>query len=148
MNGIKSVIISLIFTSVAISICELLVPKDSKNQIRLITGTVLILSLVTPFLSGINFEDVNFDVYSKDIDVSYNTEKAIVMSIKCDIQDVLDEIGIKKGKIIVETGFDAQGSIIIEHINILLEEPDKPKTKLILDNLQQIYDFKIEIGDI
>lgn len=149
MNEIKSLVISLIFTTIAISICELLVPKDSyKNQIRLITGTVMLLSLISPFASGINFDKIDFDISYKDVVISSETEKAVAMSINNDIQEILFKNGINEGKIIIETDFDDQGSIIINKVYILFEEKDKIKSDLISIKLEQIYDFEIEFGDL
>lgn len=147
MIEFKNVVVSLIFTTIAISICELLVPKDSyKNQMRLITGTVLILSLVSPFINGICFDEIDFSISSSEVDVTYETEKAVAMSLNNDIQEILTENGITNGKIIINTDFDKQGSIIVEHVIILFEEKDKMQSGLILEKLKQKYSFSIEVG--
>lgn len=149
MSEIKSLVVSLIFTAIAISICELLVPKDSyKNQMRLITGTVLILSLISPFVSGIKIDDINLNAPTNDVEITYSTERAVATSINSDIQDILLDNDVKEGKVIIKTDFDEQGCIIIEQVIILFEEKDKMKSNTILEEFNRKHDFEIEVGDL
>ncbi len=147
MNEIKSLVISLIFTAIAISVCELLVPKESyKNQMRLITGTILIISLISPFVSKINFDDYKIDFNIEDVVITNETERAVATSLSNDIQSFLYENNVEQGKIIIETDYDDNSSIIIDQVVILFDENDKSKSEFILEKLKQKYDFEIKVG--
>ena len=76
MITVKGIVLSLVFCVFTISLCELLIPKNSyKNQMRLITGAVLIITMLSPFIGGIRLDDFEFNNQLNDI--SGVTEKTL-----------------------------------------------------------------------
>ena len=125
MNYIKSITISIVVTAVVIGIIELLLPKNQfKNQMRLITGTIILLSLISPLTY--DFKDLNLNVidYNNEILNYENNEKAVASSLNYEINVILGENGMENGKVIIETGLE-NSSIIIRKVNILLNKKDK-----------------------
>lgn len=147
MNDIKSITISIVFTAVVIGIIELLLPKNQfKNQMRLITGTIILLSLISPLTY--DFKDLNLNIidYNNE-NLNYeNSEKAVASSLNYEINVILDENGIENGKVIIETGLE-NSSIIIRKVNILLNKKDKIVEEKIKNEIYNKYKTNVEIGE-
>ena len=147
MNDIKSITISIVVTAVVIGIIELLLPKNQfKNQMRLITGTIILLSLISPLTY--DFKDLNLNIidYNNE-NLNYeNNEKAVASSLNYEINEILDENGIENGKVIIETGLE-NSSIIIRKVNILLNKKDKIVKEKIKSEIYNKYKTNVEIGE-
>ena len=149
MISIKEIVVSVVFTSVAIGLCELLVPDNSyKNTIRLITGAVMLISIITPLTKDFEFENIDFSSNSINIDVSGATEKSVALATKNEITDVLKENNIEKAKIIITTGCDENSSIIVDKACILFDKKDKSNYKEISSIIFNRIGIKVECGEL
>lgn len=149
MNTLKEIVISLIFSAVAVGLCELLIPKNSfKNQMRMITGAVLLISMISPFLSGFNMPEFDFSDFSVVYSIEENAKRSVAYAAKNEITDIILKNGIDKAKIIVNTGFDENKSIIIDSVIILFDKKDKAKTQTVADEVKDILNVKTEVGEL
>lgn len=149
MTNIKEAVISLIFSAVAIGLCELLIPKTScKNQIRLITSVVLLISMISPFING--FEIPEFDLKSSESNVDYyeSAEKSVAYAAKNEISEILSENNIEDAKIIINTGFDENNSIILDSVIILFDKKDKANINVITSQVKDKLKVNVEVGDL
>lgn len=148
MTALKEIVISLIFSAVAVGLCELLIPKNSfKNQMRMITGAVLLISMISPFLSGFNMPVFDFSDFSVDYSVEENAERSVAYAAKNEIADIILKNGVDKAKITVNTGFDENQSIIIDYVIILFDKKDKAKTNTIAAEIKDKLKVKTEVGE-
>ena len=72
MEILKTAVISVCITSIAVGIIESVLPNNShKRQLRLLTGAVIILSIISPFSKA---GDLDFPNYSSEtVAVSLST---------------------------------------------------------------------------
>ena len=149
MNSLKETVITLIFSAVAVGLCELLIPKNSfKNQIRIITGAVLLISMLSPFLGGFEIPEFNPSDFNADYNAKENAERSIAYAAKNEIADIIIENGIEKAKIIINTGLDENNSINIESAVILLDREGLTKSDLITSEIQNSLNTKIQVGEL
>lgn len=149
MNTLKEIVISLIFSAVAVGLCELLIPKNSfKNQMRMITGAVLLISMISPFLGGFTIPDFELSDFETDYNIEESAERSVAYSAKNEIADILYENDIENAKIIVNTGFDENKSIIIDSVVILFDKKDKAKTQTVTEQVKTNLNVKTEVGEL
>lgn len=149
MTGVKEAVISLAFSAIAIGICELLIPKNSfKNQMRLITGIVLFISMLSPFVYGIDVSEFDFDFNINNYDYSNVTEKSVAYAAKNEIVEILELNNVTNGKITVNTGLDKNKSIIIDSVIILFDKKDKAISKSVQSQVSNKLKVNVEIGEL
>ena len=150
MTSVKEVVISLIFSSVTIGLCELFVPANTlKNQMRLITGSILIISMITPFLNGIDISDFEIpNADYKNYSISDKTERAVAISAKEEISEILNQLNINDAVIKINTLRDENNSILIESVLILFDEKDKSKSEKTANRIYNSLGFVTETGVI
>ncbi|MBQ7129361.1 MAG: stage III sporulation protein AF [Clostridia bacterium] len=126
MITVKGIVLSLVFCVFTISLCELLIPKNSyKNQMRLITGAVLIITMLSPFIGGIRLDDFEFNNQLNDI--SGVTEKTLAYGYKTEIFEILKDNDIDNAKITISIKTDENNSINVSNVIILFDKKDKDK---------------------
>lgn len=144
MTSVKSIVISLIFCVITISICELLVPKNTyNNQMRLVTGAVLLITMISPFVSGIDFSEFNFEK-SSDYDFSEISHKTVAYAYKTEIFDILENNNITNSKITVTTDLDENNSIKVKSVIILFDKRDKNKIPFVKKDIKEKLDVDIQ----
>ena len=112
MNLIKSAVISICFTAVAIGIIEAIAPKNTHTrQLRLLTGAILLLSLLTPLLSLSKAELKIPDFTQYSISDENALSSAAALAAKTDISQILSANGVKSAKIKIITDITEQGGI-------------------------------------
>lgn len=125
MNMVKSAVISICFTAVAIGIIEAIAPRNAHSrQLRLLTGAILLLSLLTPLLS-LSKTDIklpDFTQYSVNDESSLS--KACALAAKSDIAQILSANGIKSAKIKIITDITEQGGINLNKAVITVSSAD------------------------
>ncbi len=123
MNILKSAVISICFCSVAVGIIEMLLPDNSyRNRIRLLTGAVLMISMLTPFFSLSKLEMPEFSDSIVDFEVNESLEKAAAMSVSSAVDDILQKHGVQNAKISIFTDRNADNSININKAVIAVEK--------------------------
>ena len=123
MNILKSAVITICFCSVAVGIIEMLLPDNSyRNRIRLLTGAVLMISMLTPFFSLLKLEMPEFSDSIVDFEVNESLEKAAAMSVSSAVDDILQKHGVQNAKISIYTDRNADNSININKAVISVEK--------------------------
>lgn len=149
MTGIKEAVISLAFSAISIGLCELLIPKNSfKNQMRLITGVVLFISMISPFVYGIDLADFDFSFDIDNYDYSNVSEKSVAYAAKNEIVEILEANNVTNGKITINTGLDKNKSIIIASVIILFDKKDKAISNNIQKQVSDKLKARVEIGEL
>ena len=149
MNTVKEIVISLIFCALAVGLCEMLVPKHSyKNQMRLITGTVLLVSMLSPFITDYNFESISIPSFNDSVEVSDSASRTVAYALKNEIQEIIYDYNIKQAKIIIKTGEDENKSIIIDSVIILFDKKDKGMTQKVVKQIENKINVKIQVGEL
>ncbi len=109
---------------------------------RLITGAVLLITMLSPFLNGISFEKIEFNTNSYDF--SGISEKTVAYGVKTEIFEILKENDIENAKITINTQTDKNNSIKVNDIIILFDIRDKDKTKLIKRKINKKLKMNVE----
>lgn len=148
MNGLKETIISLIFSLVAVGLCELLIPDNSfKNQIRLITGAVIIICMISPFVNGFEIKEFDFSSFENEYDIAGQAERSVAFAAKNEIEDILRENQIETAKITITTDKDENNSIIIDSVVIYFDEKDKSKESYLSNLIENKLGIETEVGE-
>lgn len=149
MNTLKEITVSLIFCSVAIGLCELLVPKESfKNQMRLITGCVFLICILSPFVNGIELPEYDFSDLNTEFDITESAERSVAFAAKNEISELLKEYNIENASISITTGLDKNNSIILESVIILFDEKDKSVSEKIIRQAEDKLNLKVQAGEL
>ena len=118
---------------------------QEENQMRLITGTVLLLSIISPF--SYEFEKIDFDFNNQvyDYNITHKTEKSVALSLNYEIKKILNENDVFDGRIIIQT--ENENDIInIKDVHILFHEDDMVKTDAILNKINDNLNIKVKAG--
>ncbi len=138
---------SVCFTAIAVGIIEMLIPKESfKPQMRLITGAVLIISMLVPMYSISKLEIPDIDSQTISVDVNDSLASAAAASIKQEISSDLADNGINTAKIIVYTDIGKDNSIIINKAEILVGKNDIDKASTAAKVSEQRLQVNVEVG--
>ena len=149
MNTVREVVISLIYSTISVGLCELLVPKNSyKNQIRLITGTVLIISMLSPLISDFGLKSIEIPHFNNNYEVSANVSRSVAYALKNELEEIVCNNGVDKAKIIIQTGKDENNSIIIDSVVILFDKKDKEVSHTIAKQVENKLNVKIQVGEL
>lgn len=144
MTSVKSIVISLIFCVFTISICELLIPKNSyKNQMRLVTGGILLITILSPFLGEFDFSKWSFEK-SFDYDFSRISDKTVAYAYKTEIFDILNVNGVENTNLTINTTTDENNSIKVKSVIILFDKRDKNKIPLVKKDIKEKLDVDIQ----
>lgn len=124
MNGVITAISTLIFAAMAMGLIESLLPPDSlKNRLKIITGAVMILSVLSSILSlrGEKLPDINdFEPYTG----APALQKAAANCTAADIRDIFTKYGVKTDKITVYTDKTDDGRIVIIKAYVSVHDAD------------------------
>ena len=136
MEILKTAVISVCITSIAVGIIESVLPNNShKRQLRLLTGAVIILSIISPFSKA---GDLNYPNYSSEtvaVDINESLQNIVAVSAKNEISEILKTNGINNAKIIVCTDIDDKNCIVINNAKILLIKNDMKYAKQVIDGI-------------
>ena len=145
MNEIKSIVFTLILTSIIVSMCEFLSPNDSfKKRIKLLTGTLFLIYLLSPIKSDFEFSDFEFD--TKDLQTQ-NYEYLVARGVFQEINILLDEYNLEDTNVEMKTQIDENESVIVESVRIELDIDNFAYKKQLIKQVQEITNSKVEIVD-
>lgn len=125
MNYVKTAVISICFTAVVIGIIEAIAPKNANSrQLKLMSGAILLLSLLTPFLS-LSKADIKIPDFTQySVNDTSSLQSAAAKSAKTDIAEILSANGIKSAKIKIITDITEQGGINLSKAIITVSDAD------------------------
>ena len=145
MSEIKSIVLSLILTSIIISLCEFLSPNDAfKKRIRLITGTLFLICLLSPIKSDFDFSDFEFD--SNQL-VTRNYEYIVARSVFQEISYLLQKFNLENATVEIETKDGENESVIIEKVCIELNVDNFLYKNELKEQIEEITNSRVEIID-
>ncbi|MBQ2676606.1 MAG: stage III sporulation protein AF [Clostridia bacterium] len=143
MNLLKEAVMSICITAVCVGVIEMLLPKGSfRAPMKLLTGTVLIISLITPIL---NPPDIQFDVdaeysnlyktelYDKSLE-SLMQNSAVL--IKQNISGIIYQNGISSAKIKIIMDKDHESRIVIKGAEIYLNKSDMDRADKLIREIK------------
>lgn len=110
---------------------------------RLVTGSILLITMISPFLSGIDLSEFNFD-NNAEYDVSGISHKTVAYAYKTEIFEILERNDIDNTKITINTATDENNSIIVESAIILFDKTDKSKIENIKNSIKETLDISVE----
>ena len=148
MNALKESILSICFVIIAIGVIEMLIPAGSfKPQMKLITGVVLIISILSPFLgrSNIDFEKFEYNIVTEN-NISDSLQRGAAIAIKDAISELINKYGISKAKIKITMDKTTDNSIVINKALILFLEKDIDKTDKLCKEIEEKLGIDVEIG--
>ena len=108
----------------------------------------MLISMISPFLSGFNMPVFDFSDFSVDYSAEENAERSVAYAAKNEIADIILKNGVNKAKITVNTGFDENKSIIIDSVIILFDKKDKAKIKTVAAEIKDKLKVKTEVGEL
>ncbi len=147
MNGLKEAVLAICFCAIAVGVIEMLIPKNKyKAQMRLITGTVLMLSLLTPFISGIDL-DLQ-PAQGKAVLDSEILEKSAAASAKEQIRVILYDHDITYAKIVINTDTNADNRIVINEAQLFLNKGDIDRAVFAAKEIEEQLGIKTVIGEL
>lgn len=145
MNEIKGIVFTLILTSIIVSMCEFLSPNDSyKKRIKLLTGTLFLICLLSPIKSDFEFSDFEFD--TTDLQTQ-NYEYLVARGVFQEINILLDEYNLEDTNVEIKTQIDENESVIVESVRIELDIDNFAYKKQLIKQVQEITNSKVEIVD-
>ena len=147
MNDIKNSIITIIITVIVLTLCELLfVNNNHKNKMRLICGTVMLLSILSLFSIKIEFENFDFSTLKDNTTSKTISTKTVATSLNYEIQSILQENDIKSGKVVIDVNIENE-SIIVNEVNILFDKEDKSKSEKIVNLIEKKLNIIVKAGE-
>ena len=147
MNDIKNSIITIIITVIVLTLCELLfVNNNHKNKMRLICGTVMLLSILSLFSIKIELENFDFSTLKDNTTSKTISTKTVATSLNYEIQSILQENDIKSGKVVIDVNIENE-SIIVNEVNILFDKEDKSKSEKIVNLIEKKLNIIVKAGE-
>lgn len=145
MELLKASISSISILTITICIVEMLLPSNSyRKQIGLITGAVLVLTMIIPLccLSGVSIPQIDYELV--DSDISASLEKAAAEAMKNEISAELENMKINNAKIRVFTNINSDRCIIINKAEVCVDNEQIEATKKAMQTLEA--ELKIPIA--
>ena len=145
MIDLKNIVFSIILTSIVISICEFLSPNDLyKKRMKILTGTVFLISLLSPIKAGVN---IDYNRYSESNIISVDYEYVVARSVFEEINVLLDDFDVDDASVDIQTKTDENGSVNIESISIDLKEDKLTNKQLLIKKIEDITNIKVQINE-
>ncbi len=145
MNQIKTVVLSIILTSIIVSLCEFFSPNDSfKKRIKLLTGTLFLICLLSPIKEDFNFPEFEFDTLELRIQ---NYEYIVARGVFQEISVVLDRYNLKNTSVEIQTETGENESVIIENVCIELDVDNFTGVNKLKQEIEEITNSRVEIND-
>ena len=149
MDILKSCILSVCFAAVAVGIIEAMLPSGSfKRQMRLLTGALLIISLLTPLKLMQNISPPEFSAKSEEYSPNEQLQSAAASSAKEQISAILRQYEIEHAKITVYTNIGADNCIELTKAVVAVNKSDIDKASRAAKSAENTMGVAVEIEDL
>lgn len=154
MDAVKAWAISICMASLAGTVAHFLSPSGNIQRIFKVVISVFFITVMVYPVAGLSGDDIGdvidgYTYYDSYVD---NTEqiadivlKQSVAQIKSGVNDILQGLGIEKSEIKVNTDINAENSIVISKIEVVIEEEYRAKITEIYDELRKNIDCQIDV---
>ena len=149
MDIIKSCILSVCFAAVAVGIIEALLPSGSfKRQMRLLTGALLIISLLTPLKLMQNISLPDFSANIGEYSPNEQLQSAAAASAKEQLSAILRQYEIDSAKITVYTNIGADNCIELTKAVVAVEKSNIDKASRAAKAAESVMGVTVEIEEL
>lgn len=149
MDILKSCVLSICFTAAAVGIIEALLPSGTfKRQMRLITGALLIISLLTPLKLLQNASLPDFSADTDAFSPNEQLQSAAAASVKEQLSQVLRQYEIDSAKITVYTDIGADNCIELSKVTAAVNKSDIDKASHAAKAAESIMGVTVEIEEL
>ena len=149
MDIIKSCILSVCFAAVAVGIIEALLPSGSfKRQMRLLTGALLIISLLTPLKLMQNISLPDFSANIGEYSPNEQLQSAAAASAKEQLSAILRQYEIESAKITVYTNIGADNCIELTKAVVAVEKSNIDKASRAAKAAESVMGVTVEIEEL
>ena len=149
MDILKSCILSVCFAAVAVGIIEALLPSGSfKRQMRLLTGALLIISLLTPLKLMQNISLPDFSANIGEYSPNEQLQSAAAASAKEQLSAILRQYEIDSAKITVYTNIGADNCIELTKAVVAVEKSNIDKASRAAKAAESVMGVTVEIEEL
>ena len=149
MDILKSCILSVCFAAVAVGIIEALLPSGSfKRQMRLLTGALLIISLLTPLKLMQNISLPDFSANIGEYSPNEQLQSAAAASAKEQLSAILRQYEIDSAKITVYTNIGADNCIELTKAVVAVEKSNIDKASRAAKAAESVMGITVEIEEL
>lgn len=149
MDIIKSCILSVCFAAVAVGIIEALLPSGSfKRQMRLLTGALLIISLLTPLKLMQNISLPDFSANIGEYSPNEQLQSAAAASAKEQLSAILRQYEIESAKITVYTNIGTDNCIELTKAVVAVEKSNIDKASRAAKAAESVMGITVEIEEL
>lgn len=149
MDILKSCILSVCFAAVAVGIIEALLPSGSfKRQMRLLTGALLIISLLTPLKLMQNISLPDFSANIGEYSPNEQLQSAAAASAKEQLSAILRQYEIDTAKITVYTNIGADNCIELTKAVVAVDKNDIDKASRAAKAAESAMGITVEIEEL
>ncbi|MGN0113822.1 MAG: stage III sporulation protein AF [Acutalibacteraceae bacterium] len=149
MDILKSCILSVCFAAVAVGIIEALLPSGSfKRQMRLLTGALLIISLLTPLKLMQNISLPDFSASAGEYSPNEQLQSAAAASAKEQLSAILRQYEIDTAKITVYTNIGTDNCIELTKAVVAVESSDIDKASRAAKAAESAMGITVEIEEL
>lgn len=149
MDILKSCVLSVCFAAAAVGIIEALLPSGTfRRQMRLLTGALLIISLLTPIKLMQNVSLPDFSANISEYSPNVRLQSAAAASAKEQIGAVFRQYEIKSAKITVYTNIGADNCIELTKAVVAVDKTDIDKASKAAKAAQNAIGFTVEIEEL
>lgn len=149
MDILKSCILSVCFAAVAVGIIEALLPSGSfKRQMRLLTGALLIISLLTPLKLMQNISLPDFSANIGEYSPNEQLQSAAAASAKEQLSAILRQYEIDTAKITVYTNIGADNCIELTKAVVAVDKIDIDKASRAAKAAESVMGITVEIEEL
>lgn len=149
MDILKSCVLSVCFAAVAVGIIEALLPSGAfKRQMRLLTGALLIISLLTPLklMQSVSLPD--FSASISEYSPNEHLQSAAAASAKEQLCEFLRQYEIESAKITVYTNIGADNCIELTKAVAAVHKSDINKAESAATAAENAMNITVEIEEL
>jgi hypothetical protein len=141
MTALKEITLSICCLCIVVALIDILIPQNSyKTSLKLLTGAVILFTVLTPF--GGDFSLIKTDYHFRQLDIDEITgnineriAKAASDKAGAEIESIMKKHNAE-GEIKIFADITEQGSINIERAVIELSQPPRD-TQLMIDEIKE-----------
>ena len=131
MSMFKEAVTAVCFAAIAMGVAELLLPDGGmKPQLRLLTGTVLIIAILTPCIGLLRTQPEQYIEDFSEYTQQQSLEQTAAKSYARNLSVLLSAAGVQDAKIQINTDMSESGSIQMKGATVYVKELEQDAEQL------------------
>ncbi len=131
MSMFKEAVTAVCFAAIAMGAAELLLPDGGmKPQLRLLTGTVLIIAILTPCIGLLRMQPEQYIEDFSEYTQQQSLEQTAAKSYARNLSVLLSAAGVQDAKIQINTDMSESGSIQMKGATVYVKELEQDAEQL------------------